>query len=378
MMISIYASAVAPILEILKLPGFVVDFSGDTSGGKTTALRLAASVWGKPSESYPTAMYSWDATKVWIERVTGYLHNLPLILDETKRVRHPKMIRDVIYDFCQGQGRGRGNPDGTRRIDSWRTVLISSGEGAATSFRQDAGTRARVLSLKGKPLGADPVVGGRISEDLQVALATNYGHLGRRLVEYLVANSNNHEQIRSVFKTARDSYASIARNAVARRHAAHLAALDVAASILHQIGLPRPTVDPFAELVESAATAGADADRPLAAMQDLVSWCAANQVRFWGRHELTSVGAARVPYDGWAGCWGGGDDWDYIAVTGQTLRSVLKELGHHPDEVITRWNERAWLYRGNGRNRSRVVRIDGASVRCYCIDRQAADNALGE
>ena len=378
MMISIYASVAAPILEILKLPGFVVDFSGDTSGGKTTALRLAASVWGKPSESYPTAMYSWDATKVWIERVTGYLHNLPLILDETKRVRHPKMIRDVIYDFCQGQGRGRGNPDGTRRIDSWRTILISSGEGAATSFSQDAGTRARVLSLKGKPLGSDPIVGGKLSENLQVVLAENYGHLGRRVVEYLVANTNKHDQIREVFQTARESYAAIARNAVARRHAAHLAVLDVAASIVHQLGLPRPTVDPFAELVESAATAGADADRPLAAMQDMVSWCAANQVRFWGRHELTSVGAARVPYDGWAGCWGGGDDWDYIAVTGQTLRSVLKELGHHPDEVITRWNERAWLYRGTGLNRSRVVRIDGASVRCYCIDRQAADLALGE
>ena len=130
--------------------------------------------------------------------------------------------------------------------------------------------------------------------------------------------------------------------------------------------------------MEAAATAGADADRPLSALQDLVSWCAANQVRFWGRHELTSMGSARVPYDGWAGCWGGGDDWDYIALTGQTLRAVLKELGHHPDEVITRWNERAWLYRGNGRNRSRVVRIDGASVRCYCIDRQAADIALGD
>jgi uncharacterized protein (DUF927 family) len=189
MMIAIYASAAAPLLTVLRLPGFVVDFSGETSGGKTTALRLSASVWGKPADSYPTAMYSWDATKVWIERTTGYLHNLPLILDETKRVRHPRMIRDVIYDFCQGQGRGRGSVDGTRSMSSWRSILISSGEGAATSFSQDAGTRARVLSLKGKPLGSDPEQGGKISEDVQMMLADNYGHLGRKVAHYLVSNS---------------------------------------------------------------------------------------------------------------------------------------------------------------------------------------------
>ena len=138
MYIAMYAGAAAPLLSILQTPGFVVDFSGETSGGKTTALRFSASVWGRPAESYPTAMYSWDATKVWIERTSGFLHNLPLILDETKRARHPRIVRDVIYDFCQGQGRGRGAVDGTRHTESWRSILISSGEGAATSFSQDA------------------------------------------------------------------------------------------------------------------------------------------------------------------------------------------------------------------------------------------------
>ena len=377
-MIAIYASAAAPILEILRLPGFVVDFSGETSGGKTTALRLAASVWGKPSDSYPTAMYSWDATKVWIERVTGYIHSLPLILDETKRVRHPKMIRDVIYDFCQGQGRGRGNPDGTRRIESWRTILISSGEGAATSFSQDAGTRARVLSLKGKPLGDNPIAGGKMSEELQVQLADTYGHLGRRIVEYLVSNHKKHDHIREVFRNSRDSYAGIAKTAVARRHAAHLATLDVAASIVHQLGVPQPTEDPFAHLIESAFAAGEDADRPLAALQDLVSWCAANQNRFWGRHDTTPMGTARVPHSGWGGSWSGKKEWDQIAVTALTIREVLKELGHHPEEVITRWDERGWLNRGRGRNRTRVVRVDGVSIRCYCISRTATDLALDD
>ena len=378
MFIATYASAAAPLLEVLHTPGFVLDFSGETSGGKTTALRYSASVWGRPAESYPTAMYSWDATKVWIERTSGFLKNLPLILDETKRARHTRIVRDVIYDFCQGQGRGRGSVEGTRHTESWRSILISSGEGAATSFSQDAGTRARVLSLKGKPLGDDIVVGSAASEDAQAILANNYGHLGRRVVQYLVANKERHDDIRSVFQVAREKYSELAKSAVARRHAGHLAVLEVASSIVHSLGVPRPNVDPFTCLLESQEQAGFDADRPLSALQDFLTWCASNQKRFWGRAERDREGNVKAPSQGWVGSWDQKNDWDQIAVTTTAFNLLMKELGHEPDEIITRWRDREWLKRSGGRQkaRSRVVRVDGAPTRCYCVDRNAADMAI--
>lgn len=378
MYIAAYASAAAPLLEVLRIPGFVLDFSGETSGGKTTALRFAASVWGRPAESYPTAMYSWDATKVWIERTSGFLKNLPLILDETKRARHTRIVRDVIYDFCQGQGRGRGSVDGTRHTESWRSILISSGEGAATSFSQDAGTRARVLSLKGKPLGDDVVVGSTASEEAQAILARTYGHLGRKVVEYLVANTERHGDIRSVFQVARQKYSEIAGSAVARRHAGHLAVLEVTASIVHSLGVPHPRVDPFTCLLESQEHAGHDADRPLAALQDFLTWCAVNQKRFWGRGERDREGNTKAPSQGWVGAWDQREDWDRIAVTTTAFNNLMRELGHEPDEIISRWKDREWLKLSGGRQkaRSRVVRVDGAPTRCYCVDRNAADMAI--
>lgn len=378
MYIAAYASAAAPLLEVLRIPGFVLDFSGETSGGKTTALRFAASVWGRPAESYPTAMYSWDATKVWIERTSGFLKNLPLILDETKRARHTRIVRDVIYDFCQGQGRGRGSVDGTRHTESWRSILISSGEGAATSFSQDAGTRARVLSLKGKPLGDDVVVGSTASEEAQAILARTYGHLGRKVVEYLVANTERHGDIRSVFQVARQKYSEIAGSAVARRHAGHLAVLEVTASIVHSLGVPHPRVDPFTCLLESQENAGHDADRPLAALQDFLTWCAVNQKRFWGRGERDREGNTKAPSQGWVGAWDQREDWDRIAVTTTAFNNLMRELGHEPDEIISRWKDREWLKLSGGRQkaRSRVVRVDGAPTRCYCVDRNAADMAI--
>ena len=377
MMVSIYASCAAPVLSMLNLPGFVIDFSGETSGGKTTALRMAASVWGRPSDSYPTAMYSWDATKVWIERCAGFLHNLPLILDETKRAKHPNIVRDVIYDFCQGQGRGRGNPDGTRHIDHWRSVLISSGEGSATSFSQDAGTRARVLSLKGKPLGNSASQGGRISEDVQMLIADNYGHLGRKVIDYLVANQKNKAVIREAFMNTRERYLNAAQSAVARRHASHLAVLEITAKIVHQLGLPVPEFEPFEYLVEVMNKAGAEADRPLSALREVVNWCAVNQTKFYGRGELRG-GQVATPSGGWAGVWSEDKHWDMIALTGKTTRDILSGAGYNAAEILERWYERKWLKAGYGRNRSRPVRINNVQARCYCLPRSIVEMAMDD
>ena len=379
MMIGMYASAAAPLLHVLGVPGFVVDFSGETSGGKTTCLKLAASVWGRPEESYPTAMYSWDATKVWIERTAGFLHNLPLILDETKRAKHPSTVRDVIYDFCQGQGRGRGSPDGTRHTDTWRSVLISSGEGAATNFSQDAGTRARVISLKGKPLGADPKVGGPISEELQEKLRDSHGHLGRKVIEYLITHSDRWAEFKEAYKTQRTRYAAAAETAVGRRHASHIAVLDIVSRIVHSLGVPAPRDDPFSFLVEVMNVAAEEADRPLAALSDVASWAAANQTRFFGRHDVDMIGDVRTPHSGWAGAWAKDAEWPYIAVLGPVLKKVLREFGFDPLEILSRWSEREWFSRpaSNGRARSRPVRIDGAQTRCYCLKKSAIDIAIG-
>ena len=48
---------------------------------------------------------------------------------------------------------------------------------------------------------------------------------------------------------------------------------------------------------------------------------------------------------------------------------------HDPEEIISRWVARGWLLT-SGRHRTKVVRIDGAGTRCFCLTRQASDMAL--
>src|SRR5215212_8643622 len=153
-LLALYASLAPPLLEIIEAPNFGIDWCGFTSLGKTTTLRVAASVWGNPDErGTNTVLHTWDATRVWVERASATLDGLPLLLDDTKRAKQRSLVAQTIYDVVQGRGRGRGSPKGLRRSGSWRTILLSTGEAPATSFTEDAGTRARILTLWGSPFG---------------------------------------------------------------------------------------------------------------------------------------------------------------------------------------------------------------------------------
>lgn len=370
-MLAIYASLSAPLIKFLDIPSFIVDISGETSGGKTTVLRLAASVWGRPSDAYPSAMYSWDSTQVWIERTAGFLHSLPLILDETKRARHPNIVRDVIYSFCHGQGRGRGNLEGTRTTSSWQSVLISSGEGMATSFSQDAGTRARVLSLTGKPFGEIADIGGMVAEQVRDGVMRHFGHFGRLFTHYLVSNRDNVDDIKAIHTALKNRFVAGANTAVGRRIAGHMATVALAARIAEHIGMPHATEDPIAALFDAQAQAASDADRPLIALQDVIGWCVMHQTRFYGRHEFDAASNPRVPYAGWMGAWSKAEHWRHIAVVATEMRDYLARQGYDPVEVLQRWQKRGWVD-----SKTWSTRIQGSVARCYRVQRSAIDLAL--
>lgn len=311
LMAAIYASVAAPLIQVLDAPNFIVDWSGETSKGKTTALRVAASVWGSPDERAGGIIYSWDATRVWIEQSAGFVHNLPLILDDTKRCRSHNVVSQVLYDFAFGQGRGRGSPNGVRKQARWRSVLLTTGESPATGFSEDAGTRARVISLKGIPMGSVSAENAQKAMNLSIGLSENHGHLGHRVVTHLVNTRHRWDELRARYREVRDSYVTSAGgNGVAARLAVYVAVLDMAAQIIHELGVPRPTVDPMETIWSSVGEGSIEADRPMEALRDLAGWCVANQTRFWGRHEVDKLGSPNMPVGGWAGAWRQGDGWE--------------------------------------------------------------------
>lgn len=389
-LVILLAACAPPLLHILGASNFVVETSGTTSTGKTTVLRLAASVWGCPDEREACSfLYSWDMTLVWLERVGAVLHGLPLILDDTKRVfaSLPKdqaraMVSAVIYAYASGKGRGRGSIQGTQRTGAFRSVLISSGEQpCAESSTDHGGARARVLSLWGPPFG--PGEQGQLVKDINMAVVENFGFAGPWMVFHLLRNRDKWPAWKAEYRQAVNHYANLATgDNVAGRLGEIFAALEVTAHRLLEalpgLTLARPARETL-QGIWSVTVAGAarDADRALAALRDVWDWTAASPAKFFGRHRKDQTGSPVEPAGGWLGRWDDSPTFDHIAYLGKPLRDRLEGFGYDAAATIRTWADRGWLLKDSKGRNQRSTRIDEVGVKCYCVPRRVFEVELG-
>lgn len=373
-LLAFYAAFVPPILFILRAPNFIVDLSNRTSTGKTTALRAAASVWGNADERSPTSSIgSWDATKVWQERASAVLNALPLLLDDTKRAKEPKVVAEMLYAVANGRGRGRGNIRGLAKTRSWRTVLISTGEAPATSFTQDGGTRMRTLTVRGSPFGASDHDTGRLVDLLNLGVTMNYGHAGPAFIRWLYACRADWDQLSELYQTALQDFAERAESGEARRLAQYAALLNLTASLVHgALDLPWRYDEPLTELWDELAAEASDAAGDIRALRDVVSWAYSHEERFYGRETADSYGNSRPP-PFWAGHWKR-HEWEYLAFFPTVLNEVLQGLKYEPEAILAGWQERDWLDTSKGGGRTRKTYVgNGNTPWMVRIKREAID-----
>jgi putative DNA primase/helicase len=366
--LGLYASLAAPVLKVLDAPSFVVDFSGSTSTGKTTVLRLAASVWGNP-EPGSGILRTWNSTRVYIERASAVLHDLPLILDDTKGVKHPNLVAQTIYDYTTGQGRGRGCKVGLGASSSWRGVLIPSGEQKATSFTQDAGQHAHVLALWGSPFGGP---NAEVVNGLVRVIRSDYGHAGPQFVRFLLEHHDEWPDYCKEHNDARWRYAEkAAGNPVAARLADNLATLNLTAALASRaLGLPYS--DPIEPLYEDLMREAAEADKPKEAIIAALSWATSRSSTFYGRHRETPEGKPTEPYGGWNGRWDANEGYSFIAFGPVNLKTFLSSVGFHPDSILRSWKDRGWLETdGDDSRLTKKIRLGSTSTRMIYVKRSA-------
>ena len=374
-LLAFYASLVPPLLEILKAPNFIVDLANRTSTGKTVSLQVAASIWGNPDPYSPASVqHAWNNSHVYVERASAVLSGLPLILDDTKQVRHPEHVAKVLYQVANGTGRGRGNVKGLARTRNFRTVLLSSGEAPATSFTQDGGTRARCLEVRGIPFGKDTERG--TVDAVKLGVLTNYGHAGPEFVSYLLKRREKWGDIDRLYRKAIEHYASLSGDNVGGRMAQYFALIHTAGGLAHKaLGLPWEWADakPLLEsLWESVAGEAADASGDVRALRDVMSWAYAHSSRFYGNHAMDFGGKTIAPPQGWAGSWKSADGWDEIAFLPTELDKILRENKYEPEAILAGWQERGWL-KTDGRNRGRKRELKDSNPRMIVITKAAVE-----
>jgi putative DNA primase/helicase len=111
---------------------------GDSSSGKTTALRVAASVFG--GDSY---MQRWRATDNAIEAIAAQHCDALLVLDELAQV-DPKQAGEIAYMLGNGQGKARANRSAMPKpLLRWNLLFLSAGEVGLVQHVAESGKRVR-------------------------------------------------------------------------------------------------------------------------------------------------------------------------------------------------------------------------------------------
>lgn len=138
-------------------------FQGSSSAGKTTALRLPASVSGLPRD----VILTWRTTSNGLEGIAARHNDGLLILDELSQC-DPKEAGPAAYMLANGKGKARASRTGAaREAASWRVLVLSSGETTVAAHMQGAGKRTNAgQELRLANIPADASAGMGMFEDL--------------------------------------------------------------------------------------------------------------------------------------------------------------------------------------------------------------------
>ncbi|MFN4352486.1 MAG: DUF927 domain-containing protein [Hylemonella sp.] len=172
---------------------------GDSSSGKTTALKVAASVYGGPSY-----LQRWRTTDNALEAIAAQHSDCLLILDELAQV-DPKTAGECAYMLANEQSKARATRAGAPRPRlAWRLLFLSAGElGLADHMaegmkRTRTGQEVRMADIPadaGAGMGAFECVhdyegGAAFSKHITGMAGGVYGALGRAWLQWLTEHAD--------------------------------------------------------------------------------------------------------------------------------------------------------------------------------------------
>lgn len=384
---SVSAAFAAVLLGPCEEDGGGFHLRGDSSCGKTTALRVAASVFG--GLDY---MQRWRATDNGLEALAAMYSDTLLPLDELAQM-DPRAAGEAAYMLANGSGKSRADRNGNARgRKTWRVLFLSAGEVsladhvAQAGRRTHAGQEVRMADIPadaGAGLGLFEELHGRpdghtLSRDLCEAAARHYGTAGPAFIEAVIPRLD--ELPGSIARMREQFMADVLTDDAggqARRAAARFTLVAVAGEFAAVCGIvpwqkgeaKRAAARRFADWVAGRGGAG-NAEIHALLRQVRVFFELHGESRFtpWNRAEddhapRTSNRAGFVKI---------GSDESPLATTYYVLPEVFRgELcaGHDHRDAEKVLVARGWIKPGSDGRATRAERLPGYGkpTRCYVI-----------
>lgn len=155
----------SPLLKFTSEPSGGFHLVGQSSSGKTTAIRAGVSVWAQVLEDSGELKNSWNATGNGLEGVAKNHSDLPLFLDELGQGDNGRVnVEQVLYMLGNGSGKRRMTREAKARASNeWRLLFMSAGELSASEMMErqkkdiQTGANVRMATIEACPEGGHGV-----------------------------------------------------------------------------------------------------------------------------------------------------------------------------------------------------------------------------
>ncbi|RSB59829.1 DUF927 domain-containing protein [Atlantibacter subterranea] len=145
---SVSLAFAAPLLQLVGMGGGGYHLKGESTDGKTTTMKVAASVCGGTD-----FWHTWRATGNALEGTASRRNDATLMLDEIREV-DGREAGNIAYMLANGQGKARARTDGSvRETNRWNLLFLSTGElslvehAASAGERTYAGVEVRMIQI---------------------------------------------------------------------------------------------------------------------------------------------------------------------------------------------------------------------------------------
>jgi len=245
LLLSLSTAFLGPLIKHVKLQetgGVGIHLVGDSSQGKTTALQVAASVWGSPG-----FVRTWRATANGLEAVASALNDTLLVLDEISEC-DPREIGAIVYAISNGTGKQRAaRTGGMKESAHWRCMLLSSGERSLSAHMSEGGKRikagqeVRLLDVPAtnQTYGLFDELhnypdGRSFADALKQSTNKHYGHAGKKFLESLI---NDKRDLTALYAKTSDIPEFSGRDGVQQRAASTFTLIGFAGELATEYGI---------------------------------------------------------------------------------------------------------------------------------------------
>ena len=202
---AVLSAFAAPLVHFTGLQGALISFFSPASGTqKTTALRLAQSVWGHPV----LGTSRLDDTAYSVTKKLGLLRHLPVYWDELQSRDQTAQFAKLAFALTQGTEKSRLQADTRFRTSGdWATLLVSASNNSVREImlqETSAGSAAGVNRVLEIEVQAVPLATSSAAADLTMrALNDNHGVVGRLYAAHLVSL---HDRLPKAYESVAKSF----------------------------------------------------------------------------------------------------------------------------------------------------------------------------